>query len=94
MRKTILFLLLSVPVFAQTGSSPARQQDDQPDRTAKPKSGKKKTAVKQNPSAPNAKPVEPHTPTVPSSPRTPVAPDDPTKPADPTKPTTTPPPPK
>jgi hypothetical protein len=98
MRKTVLFLIFSVAAWSQTGTAPAKQQDDQPSPTAKPKTkdrAKKAPATtrqQQNPAEPNAAPVEPHTPIEPSAPRTPVSPDNPTKPADPTKPTTTNPP--
>lgn len=98
MRKSVLILLFSVAAWGQTGAAPAKQQDDQPSQTAKPKTkGRSKktptgTRQQQNPAEPNATPVEPHTPTSPTAPRTPVSPDNPTKPTDPTKPTTTNPP--
>lgn len=92
MRNVALFLLLSAAGFAQTGTQPAKQQDDKPSTTAKPKSDKGRSKR----TTPSAMPVQPKTPVEPSAPRTPVTPDNPTKPAtsaDPTKPTTVNPPP-
>lgn len=102
MRKTALFLLFSAAALAQTGATTTKQQDDQPDQTAKPKTDTSRkarskktvsgTRTQQNPAQPNAMPVNPKTPIEPSAPRTPVAPTNPTQPADPTHPTTVKPP--